>query len=574
MDGTAFALKVKISFCCKVCDFYVEEFHLFEDDILLTRDDLMLLHLLLPPGEAFDEANSLDSEITEDGFMPFQEKTPIQQRRKKRAATAITSKLWLNATIPYVIGKTVTETVKENILQAMNHWESNTCIRFTERESEENFLLFERGPCGCCSYVGRKGAGVQEVTLSPQCASYGVIIHELGHVIGFWHEHSRPDRDQFVKILRENVIPEKLENFDIKTAIEIDSLGEQYDYESVMHYRKKTFSRNGLDTMNTTVLGAKIGQRRGLSPGDVAQTRLLYNCPKPRCHEEFDSIENSFTSPNYPQKYFRDYECSWVIHVSPGEIVTLEFIDFALERSADCSYDYLEIREGDDGFGNVIGRLCGEGVPGTFQVSDSVWINFVTDSEYNFRGFWAHYFKTVIYPENGSGEADESGDLPIGVNSRMGGQAASIYLANCVQLLNEVTGSVSSPLMPIMYAGKPIECSWTIDGGVNASRIQLTIMNKTPEGKGRPERCLGDVYKMSSGRKTNKRMDKKADKAIRKKSESHPNNISGSRFKQTLVTYDCHQQSTLLLASHSVSIQWSSHVNQPIAFSYIIGRLR
>lgn len=44
-----------------------------------------------------------------------------------------------------------------------------------------------------------------------------------------------------------------------------------------------------------------------------------------------------------------------------------------------------------------------------------------------------------------------------------------------------------------------------------------------------------------------------------------------SRFKQTLVTYDCHQQSTLLLASHSVSIQWSSHVNQPIAFSYIIG---
>lgn len=68
-----------MSFCCKVCDFYAEEFHLFEDDILLTRDDLMLFHLLLPPGEAFDEANGLDSEITEDGFMPFQEKRPIQQ---------------------------------------------------------------------------------------------------------------------------------------------------------------------------------------------------------------------------------------------------------------------------------------------------------------------------------------------------------------------------------------------------------------------------------------------------------------------------------------------------------------
>ena len=29
------------------------------------------------------------------------------------------------------------------------------------------------------------------MTLSTHCAAYGVVIHELGHVIGFWHEHSR-----------------------------------------------------------------------------------------------------------------------------------------------------------------------------------------------------------------------------------------------------------------------------------------------------------------------------------------------------------------------------------------------
>ena len=45
--------------------------------------------------------------------------------------------------------------------------------------------------CRCCSFVGRKGNGGQVVTLSSSCTVYGVVIHELGHVLGFWHEHSR-----------------------------------------------------------------------------------------------------------------------------------------------------------------------------------------------------------------------------------------------------------------------------------------------------------------------------------------------------------------------------------------------
>ena len=48
----------------------------------------------------------------------------------------------------------------------------------------------------------------------------------------------RPDRDRYIKILRENVTPEKLENFDKKKNFEIDSLGQPYDYYSIMHYRR------------------------------------------------------------------------------------------------------------------------------------------------------------------------------------------------------------------------------------------------------------------------------------------------------------------------------------------------
>ena len=45
---------------------------------------------------------------------------------------------------------------------------------------------------------------------------------------------------------------------------------------------------------------------------------LFCSALEPRCHVEFNSVESSFTSPNYPQKYFRDFECSWVILVSQG----------------------------------------------------------------------------------------------------------------------------------------------------------------------------------------------------------------------------------------------------------------
>ncbi|RXG56926.1 Zinc metalloproteinase nas-4 [Armadillidium vulgare] len=62
---------------------------------------------------------------------------------------------------------------------------------------------------GCYSYVGRKGGG-QEINLPTWCTnSFGSLLHEMYHALGFLHEQSRSDRDAFVDINWDNIEGER-----------------------------------------------------------------------------------------------------------------------------------------------------------------------------------------------------------------------------------------------------------------------------------------------------------------------------------------------------------------------------
>ena len=63
-----------------------------------------------------------------------------------------------------------------------------------------------------------------------------VIIHELGHAIGFIHEHQRPDRDSYVHINYDNVASGYKYAMDTFPKSEVDGYGVPYDYGSIMHY--------------------------------------------------------------------------------------------------------------------------------------------------------------------------------------------------------------------------------------------------------------------------------------------------------------------------------------------------
>jgi hypothetical protein len=59
----------------------------------------------------------------------------------------------------------------------------------------------------CWSPVGRTGNGEQRLSLGQRCWYLGIVIHELGHAVGFWHEMNRPDRDDWIYIYWNNIIP-------------------------------------------------------------------------------------------------------------------------------------------------------------------------------------------------------------------------------------------------------------------------------------------------------------------------------------------------------------------------------
>ncbi|PIO62038.1 astacin, partial [Teladorsagia circumcincta] len=84
------------------------------------------------------------------------------------------------------------------IRSAIRHIEHNTCIRFKENGGDRDGLRYFRGN-GCWSNVGRTG-GRQLISIGYGCDALGIVAHETLHALGLWHEQSRDDRDQFIRV--------------------------------------------------------------------------------------------------------------------------------------------------------------------------------------------------------------------------------------------------------------------------------------------------------------------------------------------------------------------------------------
>lgn len=58
----------------------------------------------------------------------------------------------------------------------------------------------------CFSAIGRQG-GKQRLSVGEGCEYKGTVLHEIMHALGFFHEHSRTDRDDYIMVLWWNIEP-------------------------------------------------------------------------------------------------------------------------------------------------------------------------------------------------------------------------------------------------------------------------------------------------------------------------------------------------------------------------------
>ena len=212
-----------------------------------------------------------------------------------KAAGSETPQPWPGGIIPYDISR-LSPAQQTNVLKAMQRWvDSGANITFVPRSGQAEYVNFtgDTSAGNNTSCVGFKKGVRTDINITAFWWRQGewMPAHELGHALGFHHEHQRWDRDQFVTIHYENIKPGRAGDYDwiAKTNWIITSL--PYDFRSIMHYRICWASKcedqckDGIGSSPCAVIepvdkafDAVIGQwtDNGLSPLDGEKARKVY----------------------------------------------------------------------------------------------------------------------------------------------------------------------------------------------------------------------------------------------------------------------------------------------------------
>ncbi|KAL7080568.1 hypothetical protein ACQ4LE_000297 [Meloidogyne hapla] len=201
--------------------------------------------------------------------------------------------------IPFIITGRFTRRQRYTIKRAMDKIADNTCVKFRPRRKNENDYVDIQNKIneGCYTTVGQirgrqvlmlesgweESCGWGCLLTYPGCIDHQTVIHELMHKVGLWHEQMRYDRDKYIKIHWENIIPGLENQFGKIGRGQSTTYNLPYDYKSVMQYKKNAGARKeNLVTMETIDKRYTdiIGNSKDASPEDYKKICSIYKCNK------------------------------------------------------------------------------------------------------------------------------------------------------------------------------------------------------------------------------------------------------------------------------------------------------
>ena len=185
---------------------------------------------------------------------------------------------WPWGLVPIEFSPEVSADRRALIWRGCQLWERAGPVVCIPRTIQTPYVLVRSSQPGCGASVGAYSPSIFSFG-EPWCWAQSPVTHDLGHTLGFIHEHQRPDRDTYVHVDLGNVLPEFMGAYTIwPTAIPHTA----YDFNSLMHYHGSGYR---LDTSRPNIVArpeyADVAARMGLasepSPGDLAATNAVYS---------------------------------------------------------------------------------------------------------------------------------------------------------------------------------------------------------------------------------------------------------------------------------------------------------
>uniref|UniRef100_A0A914W3B6 Metalloendopeptidase n=1 Tax=Plectus sambesii TaxID=2011161 RepID=A0A914W3B6_9BILA len=248
-----------------------------DDRFLLPADFISSRRVIFQPGKSVVSENNdeIDTVVTSE------------QSDSEIEGIASKDRVWPDGKVPYVLDGDFNELQRQLIANAVEDFHNRTCVKFVpKKEADTSFVRIKYGGEGegCSSLLGRRTDNFdtpgQAVVLNVECLNPGTIRHELMHTLGFRHEQTRADRDEYVKIFWDNVDDKDHDKFQKATVLDFAQVGTDYDYGSVMHSDAFVNAKNRDKPTMVKKLkaGPEIGQRGGFSDMDILKINRLYNC--------------------------------------------------------------------------------------------------------------------------------------------------------------------------------------------------------------------------------------------------------------------------------------------------------